>query len=181
MNRTLILTVAAAALAIGFQAPSAIAEGAAPIEEIVVTARKKDESIIDVPISISLTTGADIQKQGFRDMQSIVAAVPAVNVSRAGGAETMNIRGTGSGENGGFEQSVGFVIDGMSVGRSRAVRAGLLDVERVEILKGPQTTYFGANTIAGVVSIVTRSASISDGVVGYVRSSYEIEAEEFVV
>ena len=181
MNRKLVLTVAAAALAPGFQAPSANAEGASPIEEIVVTARKKDESIIDVPISIALTTGADIQKQGFRDMQSIVAAVPAVNVSRAGGSETMNIRGTGSGENGGFEQSVGIVIDGVSVGRSRAVRAGLLDVERVEILKGPQTTYFGANTIAGVVSTVTRGASVSDGVEGYVRSSYEIEAEEFVV
>ena len=186
LNRSLLPTVVATALAIAAQAPSASAEGAAAqgavvIEEIVVTARKKDESIIDVPISIAVTTGADIQKQGFRDLQSIVAAVPAVNLSRAGGAETMNIRGTGSGENSGFEQSVGFVIDGISVGRSRATRAGLLDVDRLEILKGPQTTYFGANTIAGVVSIVTRGASISDGVGGYVRSSYEIEAEEFVV
>ena len=181
MNRTTLLTVFAAALATTAQAPPATAEGARAIEEIVVTARKKDESIIDVPISIAVTTGADIQKQGFRDLQSIVAAVPAVNLSRAGGAETMNIRGTGSGENSGFEQSVGFVIDGISIGRSRATRAGLLDVERLEILKGPQTTYFGANTIAGVVNIVTRSASISDGAGGYIRSSYEIEAEEFVV
>lgn len=151
------------------------------LEEIVVTARKKSESLQDVPISISVTSGEEIQKQGLRDLQAVVATLPAVNLSKGGAGAFINVRGVGSGENSGFEQSVGFVIDNVAHGRSRATRAGLLDLERVEVLKGPQTTYFGANTIAGVVNVTTRGPSLDESASGYVSASYETETEEKVI
>lgn len=154
---------------------------AAVLEEIIVSARKKDETLKEVPISISVTSGDTIQEQGLRDIQAVVATLPAVNLSKAGAGAFINIRGVGSGENSGFEQSVGYVVDGISLGRSRATRAGVVDLARVEVLKGPQTTYFGANTIAGVINVTTRGASLEDGLEGYVSSSYEFETEEKVL
>ena len=185
MNRsTTGLVVAAAFVVAAFcQPPDSLAgEAAAPeVEEVLVTARKRDESIVDVPISISLVSGEEIERQGFRDLQAVAAAVPAVNLSKAGAAEFINVRGVGSGENPGFEQSVAVVVDGVAIGRSRATRAGLFDVQRVEVLKGPQTTYFGANTIAGVFNLTTRGASFDEELSGYVRSSYEFATDEAVL
>ena len=151
------------------------------MEEVRVTARKKAESLVDVPISISVVSGADIQQQGYRDLHALAAAVPAVNLSKAGAGALINVRGVGSGTNPGFEQSVALVVDGVAIGRSRAARAGLLDVERVEILKGPQTTHFGANTIAGAFNVTTRGASLGEEADGYVRAAYEWEADEAVL
>ncbi len=151
------------------------------IEKIVVSARKKEEEILDVPIAIETRSGVQIQNQIFRDLQELIENVPAVNVSRTGSADFLNIRGVGSGENVGFEQSVAFVVDGITLGRSRASRGGLLDLERVEILKGPQTTYFGANTIAGAISLTSRGADLNAGYTGYGRVSYEFEQQEINV
>ncbi|MEM8935008.1 MAG: TonB-dependent receptor [Pseudomonadota bacterium] len=150
-------------------------------DEVVVTARKKEESLKDVPISLNVVAGADIENQGLRDLQTVIETVPAVNLSKGGAGAFINIRGVGSGENPGFEQSVGYVLDGVSLGRSRATRAGLLDIERVEVLKGPQTTYFGANTIAGVINVTSRSPDLDGGLSGYLRSSYEFETDEKVI
>lgn len=155
-------------------------ETAGGVEEIVVTARKKDESLVDVPISISVVSGEEIRAQGYRDLHALAAAVPAVNLSKAGAGALINVRGVGSGTNPGFEQSVALVVDGVAMGRSRAARAGLLDVERVEVLKGPQTTHFGANTIAGVFNVTTRGARLEE-TGGYLRASYELEADEAVL
>ncbi|MGF1455259.1 MAG: TonB-dependent receptor [Alphaproteobacteria bacterium] len=148
------------------------------IEKIVVSARKKEEGILEVPIAIEVRSGTQIQNQIFRDLQELIENVPAVNVSRTGSADFLNIRGVGSGESVGFEQSVAFVIDGITLGRSRASRTALLDSERVEILKGPQTTYFGANTIAGAISVTSRGADLDAGYSGYGRLSYEFEQQE---
>ena len=166
-------------------APTGLAQSAEEPEArrlntVTVTARKKEETLQDVPISINVTSGAEIQDQGYRDLQQIVANIPAVNVSRAGGGDNLSIRGIGSGENPGFEQAVGFVFDGVALGRSRATRAGTVDLERVEVLKGPQTTYFGANTIAGVVNVTSRGADLDAGFTGYGRTSYEFETDEYV-
>lgn len=156
-------------------------EAALAVEEVLVTARKKAESLVEVPISISVVSGDDIQNQGYRDLHALAAALPAVNLSKAGAGALINVRGVGSGTNPGFEQSVALVMDGMVIGRSRAARAGLVDVERVEVLKGPQTTHFGANTVAGVFNVATRGASLADETDGYVRAAYEWEADETVL
>lgn len=184
MRKQLLLATALSAVAL---APALAQEIDAPqsgepevrrLNAVTVTARKKEETLKDVPISISVTPGVEIDKQGFRDLQSVVATIPAVNLSKAGGGDVINIRGVGSGENPGFEQSVGFVLDGVAIGRSRATRAGVTDIDRVEVLKGPQTTYFGANTIAGVINVASRGASLNDGFTGTVGASYEFETEE---
>ena len=163
--------------AIASYAPQALAQ----LEEVMVTARKKAESLHDVPISIAVVSGESIQQQGLRDLQAVVAELPAVNLNKAGASSFVNVRGVGSGENSGFEQSVGFVADGIPLGRSRATAAALFDVQRVEILKGPQTTYFGANTIAGVMSITTVPPEVGGDYNGYALAAYETETEEYTV
>lgn len=175
-------TFAVAAVAVFGAAEERLGEDAAPeVEEVLVTARKKAESLVAVPISIRVVSGEEIQQQGYRDLHALAAAVPAVNLSKAAAGALINVRGVGSGTNPGFEQSVALVVDGVAIGRSRAARAGLLDVERVEVLKGPQTTHFGANTVAGVFNVATRGASLGEQVGGYVRAAYEWEAAEAVL
>jgi len=173
------INIAVTALVAMMTASTVVAQGV--MDEIIVSARMKDETLQDVPVSIDVTSGKTIQDQGFRDLQSVIADVPAVNVSRGGANSNMYIRGIGSGANSGFEQAVGFVVDGVAMGRSRATRAALTDVARVEVLKGPQSTYFGANTSAGAINIITNSADIDAGLSGYVRSTYEFETDEVVL
>ena len=175
-TRSLLLACTALSM---FTITSATAQSV--VDEIIVTARKKTETLKEVPIAVNVTTGDEIQELALRDLQAVITTVPAVNLSKGGAGAFINIRGVGSGENSGFEQSVGYVIDGVNIGRSRATRAGIVDLEQVEVLKGPQTTYFGANTIAGVINLRTTGASLDDGVSGYGVTSYEFETEEKVI
>lgn len=126
------------------------------VGEIIVTAQGRQQRLRDVPISASVATGEAIQKSNLNDLQALAAAIPTVRIAPGPGADNINIRGVGSGVNAGFEQSVSTFVDGAYRGRGRAVRAALFDLERVEILKGPQTTFFGNNAIAGAFNIVTR-------------------------
>ena len=128
MKKLALLSVAAVSASTGMGSPSVLAQTV--IEEIVVTARKKVESLQDVPISITVISGDSIQEQGYRDIQTITENLPAVTVARGGGNANMYVRGVGSGANGGFEQSVGYVVDGVSFGRSRATRAAFVDLDR---------------------------------------------------
>tara|TARA_A100001011_G_scaffold398106_1_gene501377 strand:- start:2489 stop:4807 length:2319 start_codon:yes stop_codon:yes gene_type:complete len=179
MKKLALLSVVAVSASTGMGSPSVLAQTV--IEEIVVTARKKVESLQDVPISITVISGDSIQEQGYRDIQTITENLPAVTVARGGGNANMYVRGVGSGANGGFEQSVGYVVDGVSFGRSRATRAAFVDLDRMEILKGPQSTLFGANMTGGVISMTTKSPTTDGEVDGYVRSSYEVETEEKLI
>ncbi len=180
-----VLKAGAAILTVCLASPVAMAqltgENDPFVEKIVVTARKKEELAEKVPISIDVTSGLEIQQNDYRDLQELVATVPGVNLSRGGSSDLITIRGVGSGESTAFEQSVSFVADGVVFGRSKGSRLGLLDVERVEILRGPQSTYFGANTIAGVVNLTTRGADLDAGWDGYIRSAYELEQDEFII
>jgi len=156
-NRVLLATAAvllptAAHAQDGEQADS----GYSNMGEIVVTAQGREQRLQDVPISASVATGEDIQKSNLIDLQAVSAAIPGVRISPGPGADNINVRGVGSGVNAGFEQSVSTFVDGAYRGRGRSVRAALFDLERVEVLKGPQTTFFGNNAIAGAFNIVTR-------------------------
>jgi outer membrane receptor protein involved in Fe transport len=124
--------------------------------EIVVTAQGRVQRLNDVPISASVASGEAIQSANLIDLQAVTASIPSVRISPGPGADNINIRGVGSGVNAGFEQSVSTFVDGAYRGRGRSVRASLFDVERVEVLKGPQTTFFGNNAIAGAFNIVTK-------------------------
>lgn len=144
--------------AVPAQAPaSTVPEAAAT--DIVVTAQRREQRLQDVPLSVSVTSGESIRKSGTIDLVSLAQRVPGVKLSTDPQSNHINIRGVGSGLNAGFEQSVGTFVDGVYRARSRTIQAGLFDVERVEVLNGPQTTFFGNNTIAGAINITTRKPS----------------------
>ena len=152
-----------------FAQPQAGKDEASAIGEIVVTATKRTERLQDVPIAVQAVTG-DLLKSGavqnFEDVQ-----VPGLRVSRGGMADTITVRGIGSGQNLGFEQSAPMYIDGVYYGRARTQRLGFLDIDRIEFLKGPQPTFLGKNAIAGAINVATRRPK--DQLAGEVEFSYE--------
>lgn len=162
--------------AIGIGAVPAYAQTAAspatadPEGDIVVTARKRAEPLQRVPISADVIAGSEIASQGIASIQDLTATLPAVRLAKGTTTNRQFIRGIGSGDNPNFEQSVGTFIDDIYHGRARTSEASLFDIDRIEVLKGPQTTYFGNNAIAGALNIAT----VDPGrvVAGQARISY---------
>ena len=150
-------------------APEATGEG----NEIVVTALKREQTLQDVPVAVSVTTAATIEQAQIRDVKDLQSLIPSLRVtqSQALFATTYNIRGFGtSGNNAGFEPSVGVFVDGVYRSRSIAQVSDLPDLQRIEVLRGPQSTLFGKNASAGVISIVTKEPQFNFG--GNVEASY---------
>ncbi len=147
------------------------------LEEIIVTAQKVPESLQDVPISMSAVDGQKIADAGINNLQTLSASVPGLQIGTGAISQNIFIRGIGSGSNRGFEQSVGMYIDGAYMGRSLQYRSPFLDVERVEVLRGPQGVLFGKNTVAGVINITTASPSPGDDTTGKVSVEYEPETD----
>jgi len=169
-----------AALALAVAAPSSFAQ----LEEVIVTATKRAESLQDVPISVSALQGEKIQEAGIPNMAALADYVPNLHIANAPVNTNIYMRGVGSGNNQGFEQSVGMYIDGVYMGRGRQYRNAFLDLERVEVLRGPQGTLFGRNTVAGAVNIITASPGIGDEfngeIAGAVESNDGLMTEGFI-
>lgn len=128
----------------------------ARLSEVVVTAERRSENVQNVPISIQVVKGEKLATQNYNALESLTETVPGVHIATGQVTDDLYIRGIGSGENPGFEQSVGVFVDDLYFGRSRMSEAAFLDLDRIEVLKGPQSTYFGNNAIAGALNIVTR-------------------------
>lgn len=144
------------------------------LEEVIVTAQKRSESLQDVPISVATMSGDRIDDIGITSLQEITQYMPNVTVNAGSGTPNLFIRGIGSGTNQGFEQSVGMYIDGVYAGRGPlAAVPTTMDLERVEVLKGPQGILFGKNTIAGAINITTNKPT--DEFDGMVEAMYELE------
>ena len=130
------------------------------IEEVIVTATKREESIQDVPIAVSAFTGEDLSARGVEDLYGLAEVAPSVAVYSSNSTSnggTLRIRGVGTtGNNPGLEAAVGTFIDGIYRSRAGLAFNDLTDIDRVEILRGPQGTLFGKNTVAGAVNIITR-------------------------
>lgn len=154
----------------------AAAQAQAVLEEVVVTAQKREQSQQDVPISVSALSGEQLQTQNLVELETLSAQIPNIHISESAIGDKLFIRGIGSGINAGFEQSVGTFIDGVYYGRSLQTRSQFLDIERVEVLRGPQSTFFGNNAIAGALNIATRKPT--DELSGYANSFYEFEHNE---
>jgi iron complex outermembrane receptor protein len=130
------------------------------LEEVIVTAQKRTESLQDVPISVSAMSGEKINDQGITNLEELTLYIPNVNINQGQAQPNLYIRGVGSGTNAGFEQSVGMYIDGVYSGRGALAAVPLtMDLERVEVLKGPQGILFGKNTIGGAINITTAKPS----------------------
>jgi outer membrane receptor protein involved in Fe transport len=162
------------ALAQDATAPEAEEEGA--IEEIVVTAQKRSEGISRVPISIAAVSGDTISSKGTANLEQLSSSVPNLRITQTGIANRISIRGISSGDNKGFEQSAAMFVDGIYYGRDQLVRMPIVDVQRIEVLRGPQPTLFGKNAIAGAISIINKTPDDEFG--GSVNASYEFEHKE---
>lgn len=150
------------------------------LEEIVVTAQKRAENLSDTPLSIQAISGDDMESQNILEVQDMADLVPNLMFSNSSGPSYATIRGLGTGPtNSAAEQSVGMYIDGIYVSRGYQFNAPFLDVERVEVLKGPQGVLQGKNSVAGAIVIHTRRPT--EETEGYVRGSYDIETESYVV
>lgn len=163
--------------ALSLAVASTIASAQPMLEEVMVTATKREAGLQDVPIALSVMSGEKITEQGIGSLEDLAIFMPNVHIAEAGGGDQLFIRGVGSGVNYGFEQSVGTFIDGVYFGRGQASRSAFLDVARVEILKGPQSTLFGKNTIAGAINIT--SAGPTDEFEGIIEGSIEPEFDHW--
>ena len=141
--------------------------------EIIVTASKRSQTLQDTPIAVSVASAADIENSQIRDLIDLQSAVPSLRVAQLQSSANTNfiIRGFGNGANNpGIEPSVGVFIDGVYRSRSAAQIGDLPNLERVEVLRGPQSTLFGKNASAGVISIVTQKPQYDFG--GSVEATY---------
>ncbi len=136
---------------------------------MTVTAQKREEAMQDVPISVTALPEQLLQDTGVRDIKDLQVLVPGLTVTstQSEALTTARIRGIGTvGDNAGLESSVGVVIDGVYRARNGVGFGDLGELERVEVLKGPQGTVFGKNTSAGVINIITRRPSYSQSAEG---------------
>jgi iron complex outermembrane recepter protein len=156
------LLAGASSLLIG--AP-AIAQDAASgdsiaLEEIVVTAQKREQNLQSVPVAVTAVTGDALQQQGITNFAELAQVSPTLTVSRSNQAtgSTVNVRGIGTlAFSTGVEPSVAVIVDDLPVLQQAQAFSNLSDVERIEVLRGPQGTLFGKNASAGAVNIVTRA------------------------
>jgi len=170
-----VVGLAATLVAHGQSAPPRAVQGG--LEEIVVTAQKRVERLQDVPISVQAVSGEMLEDMGVQNFENF--EVPGVRVSRGGMADTITVRGIGSGQNLGFEQSAPMYIDGVYYGRARTQRLGFLDLERIELLKGPQPTFLGKNATGGAINITTRKPGRE--LEGDVEASFEPVTDEYAL
>ena len=133
---------------------------AAQLEEIIVTAQKRAESLQDVALSITALDGAKIEAAGINSFGDLSAYVPNLSITENAVNTIIGMRGIGIGSNQSFEQSVGVYVDGVHYGKSRQIRTGLFDLQQVEVLRGPQGILFGKNTLAGAINVTSASAKV---------------------
>ncbi|MES2290963.1 MAG: TonB-dependent receptor [Pseudomonadota bacterium] len=181
MTKSMMLAGVAAFALLG---PSvAFAQEAAPAvddapADIVVTAQKRSERLQDVPVAVSVVSGAALESQGKASLEGAVNLVPSFNFLKSGTTlnQSLFLRGVGTST---FsiagEPSVSTVVDGVVYSRSGEAFSELVDIDRMEVLRGPQGTLFGKNASAGVINIVSQRPSADFG--GYVEAGYFTENE----
>lgn len=164
LRKQLLTSVAATATVLGATAVSAqnADNDGFALEEIIVTASKRQQTLQETPIAVSVTGADTIAKARVLDISDLQTVVPSLRVTTLQTSASTNfvIRGFGNGaNNAGIEPSVGVFIDGVYRSRSAAAIGDLPRLQRVEVLRGPQSTLFGKNASAGVISVVTAAPS----------------------
>jgi iron complex outermembrane receptor protein len=159
------------------------------LNEVSVTARRRNEKIQSVPIAISVVRGAAIEDAGAFNVNRVKELIPTVQLYSSNPRNTtLNIRGLGSTfglTNDGIDPGVGFYLDGVYYARPAATTLDFVDIEQIEVLRGPQGTLFGKNTTAGALNITTRkptfspaaSAEVSFGNYGYIQAKASVNGK----
>ncbi|MEN8722354.1 MAG: TonB-dependent receptor [Alphaproteobacteria bacterium] len=122
------------------------------LEEIVVTAQKRSQNVQEVPISVTALSGEALREMNIQGVTELTIAMPNATLAVSPSFSTIYVRGIGTGLNDGFEPSVGLYVDNIYMGRQSYLNDALMDIEVVELLRGPQGTLFGKNTVAGALS-----------------------------
>jgi iron complex outermembrane recepter protein len=146
---------------------------------IIVTARRRDERLIDAPVAITAVGGETLDQYQATRVSDIATLVPTLIAGKAasGSSASIFLRGVGSTAlSAGFDQSVSFVIDGLPMSRGREISLPQFDIQRVEVLKGPQALFFGKNTTGGLISVTSNGPT--DEFEGKIKGGYGFEARE---
>ncbi len=164
--------VASTAALLAFGATSASAQTGAELDEVVVTARKVEENLQDVPVAVTAETGARLIQQGIDEPSDLTRIVPSLVIPQSTNnvANTLQIRIRGQNAPDNLltlSQPVGVYVDGVNVPHPVGANGAFFDLDRVEVLKGPQGTLYGRNTTGGAINIITRGADF-DGLHGFV-------------
>ena len=173
--------IAALSAAVGFSAAgtSVPAFSQTILEEIIVTARQQEETLQDVPVAVSALGQEDLERYNVRDLQDAARLVPNFHVvsGGAGSGSAIYLRGVGSSvESAAFDPSVALNVDGVVTNVGRYILVGQMDMRQIEVLRGPQSVYFGKSATAGVVSLLSNDPGQEFEALG--KLSYETELEE---
>lgn len=186
------LAVLAVAVGVSLASGASAQDAAAPAQEsseadavtsgageIIVTARRRDERLIDAPVAITAIGGEALGNYAVSRVTDLATMVPSLVAGRAasGSSASIFLRGVGSTAlSAGFDQSVSFVIDNLPMSRGREISLPQFDIQRVEVLKGPQALFFGKNTTGGLISITSNGPGGEFEAGG--KAGYGFEAEE---
>jgi iron complex outermembrane receptor protein len=179
--RLLLLCAAPAALVWAHPAIAADAADdgqSSALEEVIVTARKRQENIRDIPVAVTAVSQEKLDKYDLRSIEAIAASIPQLSVVRgsSGSGATISLRGIGSTFTSiGIEQSVAVILDGVYYGQGRIINEGFFDMKQVEVLRGPQALFFGKNATAGVLSFT--SADPGESFEALARVGYEFKGQ----
>jgi len=160
-----------------FSSPALAQDADEVTDEIVVTATGRAAAIQDVPLAVTAVSGEQLENSGVQDLRDVTQVAPSLQMGtgQSNSSGTIaRIRGIGTGsDNPGFEGAVGIFIDGVYRSRAGAALADLPELERVEVLRGPQGTLFGRNTSAGAISVVSAGPGFEPGM--YIEGSYGLD------
>lgn len=183
ITRIACASLAALAFAQSAAAQVQTSENAAPADsatnddqfgEIIVTAQKRTQSLQDVPVAVAVLNAESLRAQRINGVDGLGSAVPNLTVTRSPFQPYVAIRGLGSGAGSrAFEQSVAMYVDGIYAGRANQFLNPFFDVERVEVVRGPQSVLFGVNANAGAINIVNKRPGAEAE--GYFNAGYEFE------
>ncbi len=153
-RRSIFATTAIGVVVFAMAAPVAYAQ----VAEVVVTARKREENVQNIPVAVTTVSGKQLEKFNITNVQDVALATPQLIIARgsSGSGADISLRGIGTPtENIGIEQSVSVNIDGVYYGQGRVIDEGTFDVGSVQVLKGPQALFYGKNATAGALAITT--------------------------
>jgi len=155
-------------------------QGTDEIGEIVVTARKREETVTNVPVAVNAIASAELARYDATELTEIAELVPQVIIAKTGGGgagASLSIRGIGSSPlDAGIDQTVSLNLDGMQISRGRLVTESFFDIQQVEVLKGPQALFFGKNSPGGVISLNSNGATKE--LEAYAQDGYEFNADQ---
>ncbi|SDD22290.1 TonB-dependent receptor [Kordiimonas lacus] len=157
IRRTYLPMLLGSALVPALSVPATGVEAEGPVEEIIVHARKREQTLTDTPVSISVVGATTIEDWTLTSLEDLELAVPNLRTAaQFAYNNTVSLRGVGTySRNIGFDERVGLYLDGIYLGPSYGLNQSLLDVAQVEVMRGPQGTFFGRNAIAGAVTLIS--------------------------